>query len=154
MSELGNNLFSSSNDTATDDKDEEDEDKDKDKRDEEEDHGFVRLGRRDVSDAVDKAKDKVGDKVDDAKDKAGDKVDDAKDKAKEKVGEIGNELVDGLAADLGIKGWYSLHVLTFCQGEYKNDTKGDKPGIEVTECSSPSTEGNPAPYAACSDCRV
>lgn len=136
MSGLGNNLFTSSNDTSSDDNDEDDkDDEDKDDEDDDDDGGLIDdinpfNRRRQVGDLVDEAKDKF---------------DETKDKAKDKIGELGNELVDGLAEDLGVKDWYSLHILTFCQGEFKNGTNNGtevhKNGVDVDECSKPSADG-------------
>lgn len=139
MSGLGNNLFTSSNDTSSDEDDEDDkdddEDKDDDDDDDEDDGGIVdRINPFDRRHAA-------RDIFDDAKDK----FDETKDKAKDKIGELGNELVDGLAEDLGVKDWYSLHILTFCQGEFKNGTNNGtevhKNGVDVDECSKPSADG-------------
>lgn len=138
MSGLGNNLFTSSNDTSSEQEDEDDDEEDNnDDEEKDDDDGGIDIPdinpfsrRRDIGDVVDGV---------------GDKFDEAKDKVKDKVGEIGNEFIDGLAEDLGVKDWYSLHILTFCQGDFKNDTKNDteanQNGFNIDECSKPSGDG-------------
>lgn len=129
MSGLGNNLFTSSNETSSDDEDKEDED---DEDDDDEDDSIIPDGVEDLISFRHRRQ-------------LGDAIDDAKEKVKEKVGELGNELVDGLTEDLGVKDWYSLHILTFCQGEFKNSTDNDtevnKHAFEVDECSKPTSNG-------------
>ena len=142
MTDLGNNFFTSSNDTASDEGDDDDEDekdkdddKDKDKDKDDDDESLTDKAKDKIGDLLPRLD--IGDVVDDAKDKAKEKIDDAKDKAKEKFDELGNEFVDGLAEKLGIKDWYSMHVLTFCQGDFK----GEKTDFNVTECSDPNSQG-------------
>lgn len=114
MSGLGNNFFTNSNDTNSDE-DDDDEDEDEDDED-------------------DSLFDRIGDKI-------GDKIDKGKDKAKDKFDEIGNDLADGLSNKMNLSGWYSLHVLTYCEGEWENATGNGEPGMEVTKCSEPNPSG-------------
>ena len=118
MSGLGNNFFTSENSTNSDSNNE-DEDEDED-----DDSLFDRIG-----------------------DKIGDKIDKGKDKVKDKFDEIGNDLADGLSDKLNLSGWYSLHVLTYCEGEWENATGNGERGMEVTKCSQPSPDGmSPTTY--------
>lgn len=122
MSGLGNNFFTSENSTNSDS--EEDEDENEDEEDDDDDSLFDRIG-----------------------DKIGDKIDDGKDKVKDKFDEIGNDLADGLSDKLNISGWYSLHVLTYCEGEWENTTENRERRMEVTKCSEPSPDSMYPPLA-------
>lgn len=44
---------------------------------------------------------------------------------------IGNDLADGLAKELGIKEWYSLHVMNMCEGNYSPNATVKHAGYNV-----------------------
>ncbi|SPN98597.1 uncharacterized protein DNG_01642 [Cephalotrichum gorgonifer] len=139
MSDLGKNLFTSSSD---------DEDKDKDKR------GLIDDAReklRGGSDDEEADKDKTDEDeegfLDGIVDGAKEKIGEAKDKVKDKFTDITNDLAEKMSEKLGIVDWYSLHITTFCQGEFVNGTDKDggdennKDSFDVKNCTS-SKPGN------------
>ncbi|KAL5601093.1 hypothetical protein BROUX41_005923 [Berkeleyomyces rouxiae] len=58
-----------------------------------------------------------------------DTASDVADEAKDKLSEIGSDLVDKLAGELGIAQWYSLHLVSACQGNFTDD------GLETSGCT-------------------
>jgi len=46
------------------------------------------------------------------------------------------DVADKLAAELGIKQWYSLHVLDFCEGNYAPNATGEGAHKNGTKCSN------------------
>ncbi|KAG6007547.1 hypothetical protein E4U21_005848 [Claviceps maximensis] len=66
--------------------------------------------------------------------KFSDKKDDIKDKVNEVTGQIADKVIKGL----GIKEWYSLHVMNSCEGYWSPNATVMDPGLNVTNCSSSS----------------
>lgn len=53
------------------------------------------------------------------------------------VGDIENDIADKLAKTLGIKEWYSLHLMDMCEGTYTpNATTAHGVGFNVSSCSN------------------
>ncbi|PHH51291.1 hypothetical protein CFIMG_005170RA [Ceratocystis fimbriata CBS 114723] len=63
--------------------------------------------------------------LDDIIDSASNIADDAKDK----LSEIGSDIVDKLADELGISQWYSLHLVSACQGNFSSG------GLKTDNCT-------------------
>jgi hypothetical protein len=63
-----------------------------------------------------------------AREKASDLIDSATAEA--------NELIDKAAKKLGIKEFYSLHLMNMCEGYYKPNASTPNAGTNVTECSN------------------
>lgn len=49
--------------------------------------------------------------------------------------DVGNEVVDKLTDKLGVKDFYSAHVLTYCEGAYQPDPTDPNASKNVTHCS-------------------
>ncbi|KAG5928301.1 hypothetical protein E4U53_002709 [Claviceps sorghi] len=60
------------------------------------------------------------------------KTDDAKGKINETTGKIADKVVKGL----GIKEWYSLHVMNSCEGYWSPNSTVPDAGLNITNCSS------------------
>ena len=58
----------------------------------------------------------------------------AKSKIVDKLDDIGDDIADKLADRLGIHEFYSLHVLTVCDGEFTPNATAPGAGRNVTEC--------------------
>jgi hypothetical protein len=73
---------------------------------------------------------------------AWDKVSDG---VKDKINDIANDVVDEAADRLGISEWYSLHVMTVCEGSYKPNATASNAGLNSTEChdTAPNSEHYP-----------
>lgn len=54
--------------------------------------------------------------------------------------DIGNSVADRLADELGISEWYSIHILTVCQGEYDPNATDSDPSYKVSECTTASPD--------------
>jgi len=48
---------------------------------------------------------------------------------------IGNDVANKLASDLGIEQWYSLHIMSACQGNFVPNATSPVASLNVTECS-------------------
>jgi len=61
-----------------------------------------------------------------------------------KTNNTSNNITFNLPEKLGINEWYSIHILQFCQGNFKDDP----PGIYVVRCtdSSPGRKCLPPPF--------
>ena len=51
------------------------------------------------------------------------------------INEAGNDVADLLAKELGISEWYSVHVLTACQGDYQPNATAPDAGYNTTNCT-------------------
>lgn len=72
---------------------------------------------------------------DDIKDDVKDKFDDVKDDAQDKINDISNDIADRLADELGISDWYSIHIMSACEGEFEPNATDSSPSLNVTNCS-------------------
>ncbi|KAI5464570.1 actin cortical patch SUR7/pH-response regulator pali [Mariannaea sp. PMI_226] len=70
-----------------------------------------------------------------AKDKFDDIKDDVKDEIKQAINNITGEVADHWASALGIKEWYSLHVIDLCEGNYKPNATASGAGFNVSKCT-------------------
>lgn len=52
------------------------------------------------------------------------------------LGDIGDDVADKLADELGIEQYYSLHIMDLCQGEYEPNATATGAWVNVTECTS------------------
>ncbi|KAG6039097.1 hypothetical protein E4U41_003294 [Claviceps citrina] len=68
-------------------------------------------------------------------------LDDKKDDAKDKINEVTGKIADKVAKKIGIKEWYSLHVMDSCEGYYSPNSTVPDAGLNVTNCAS-SSPGN------------
>jgi hypothetical protein len=57
------------------------------------------------------------------------------------LSDIENNVADQLAKELGIKQWYSLHILDVCEGTFTPNATIAKAGYNVTGCTSPLKTG-------------
>ncbi|KAG5972217.1 hypothetical protein E4U55_000877 [Claviceps digitariae] len=62
----------------------------------------------------------------------GETADDVKGKINDATGHIADKVVKGL----GIKEWYSLHVMNSCEGYWLPNSTVPDPGLNITNCSS------------------
>lgn len=58
---------------------------------------------------------------------------------------LGNEIADGLADQLGIGEFYTIHALDFCQGNFEPDPTTPGASHNVTFCSAPLDYGESPP---------
>jgi hypothetical protein len=49
---------------------------------------------------------------------------------------IGDDIADKLSADLGIKQWYSLHIMDMCEGTYTPNATAKGAKLNVTSCTN------------------
>ena len=79
---------------------------------------------------------------DDIKDDVSDTIDDVKDDITDKINEKGDEAADALADRLGVSEWYSIHVMSACEGNYEPNATESSPSLNITDCtdSSPTCE--------------
>ncbi|KAF5006193.1 hypothetical protein FDECE_7416 [Fusarium decemcellulare] len=68
-------------------------------------------------------------------DKVTDKWDEVKDDIKGKINNITGDIADELADTLGVSEWYSIHVMTTCDGSYKPNATSPGAGYNVTNCT-------------------
>lgn len=91
------------------------------------------------------------DKVTDNKggDKSGDKkggllgdikgwLDDKKGDAKDKINDVTGKIADKLAKKIGVKEWYSLHIMDSCEGYFAPNATAVNAGLNITNCTSSS----------------
>lgn len=53
------------------------------------------------------------------------------------LNDIGNDVADKLAQELGIEQFYSVHVMDLCQGYYEPNATSNGASLNITECSKP-----------------
>ncbi|KAG5921129.1 hypothetical protein E4U42_005964 [Claviceps africana] len=94
------------------------------------------LGASSEKNKKDGEKKNARDLLGDFKNWVGDKKDDAKDKINEVTGKIADKVVKGL----GIKDWYSLHVMNSCEGYWSPNSTVPDAGLNITNCSSSSPD--------------
>jgi len=51
------------------------------------------------------------------------------------LNDIGNDIADKLASELGIKQWYSLHLMDLCEGTYTPNATQKHAKLNVTSCT-------------------
>lgn len=73
---------------------------------------------------------------DDIVDGAEDAVDDLQDSVQDQLNELGNAAADELAEALGLNEWYSMHVMTVCQGLYKPESNN----LNISHCNNTAPE--------------
>lgn len=59
------------------------------------------------------------------------------------LGDLGDDIADKLAAKLGIKEFYSLHVLDACEGDFAPNATAPDAGYNVSSCTQPLKTGKP-----------
>ncbi|KAF5027527.1 hypothetical protein F66182_344, partial [Fusarium sp. NRRL 66182] len=69
-----------------------------------------------------------------------DKFNQVKGEVQEQVNEITGNVADELADTLGISEWYSIHVMTTCDGQYEPNATNPNAGYNVTECTKSAPE--------------
>lgn len=52
------------------------------------------------------------------------------------LNDIGNDIVDKLADELGIDQFYSVHVMDLCQGDYSPNATASSTSYNVTNCTT------------------
>ena len=83
-------------------------------------------------------KDDIKDDVNNAKDDAKNKLDEVEEDLKDKGSDLTNEVIDRVTDRLGISDWYSLHVMSACEGYYEPNATEHDPSLNVTGCSTDS----------------
>jgi hypothetical protein len=53
------------------------------------------------------------------------------------LGDIIGDVADTLAAELGIKQWYSMHLMNMCEGTYTPNATASGTQLNVSACTSP-----------------
>lgn len=74
--------------------------------------------------------------LDDIVDGVRDTVNDVTDSVQDFLNDAGNEVAERLAQELGISEWYSIHVLTACEGNFSPNATDPDPGLNTTDCTS------------------
>lgn len=69
-----------------------------------------------------------------------DKWNKAKDKVKGEINEITGDVADELADRLGVSEWYSIHVMSTCDGDFKPNATSPGAGFNVTNCTNSAPE--------------
>lgn len=116
---IGHNMFTLDEDSKDDDnKDDEDD------NDDDDDGGFFDDLGDDISDTWDDVQQSVEDKL------------------KEELNDITGSIADELAETLGVAEWYSMHVMSSCEGYFKPNATASK-GLNITECSRTAPNGKP-----------
>ncbi|KAH7328129.1 actin cortical patch SUR7/pH-response regulator pali [Stachybotrys elegans] len=73
-------------------------------------------------------------------DRIGDAWDDIQETVEGGLNDLTGGVADILADEIGISEWYSLHVMTYCQGQYRPNATAHNAGLNVTECSDSSPD--------------
>lgn len=73
--------------------------------------------------------DKIGDWFTDIKDNVTDTIED-------EFNDLVADIADKLAQELGIRQWYSLHLLDMCEGYYKPNATAKGASKNITSCSN------------------
>lgn len=55
------------------------------------------------------------------------------------LGDVGDDVADKLADELGIEQFYTLHIMDLCQGDYEPNATASGAWMNVTECTSEHT---------------
>lgn len=63
------------------------------------------------------------------------------DEITDELNDIRNDLADRLAQELGISQWYSLHVMTACEGNFAPNATSAGAWYNTTNCTAQSTGG-------------
>ncbi|GAB0131562.1 hypothetical protein EsDP_00000027 [Epichloe bromicola] len=66
--------------------------------------------------------------------------DDKKNDAKDKINNVTGHIADKLAKNIGIKEWYSLHVMDSCEGYYSPNSTAPGVGLNITNCTTSSPD--------------
>jgi hypothetical protein len=59
---------------------------------------------------------------------------------------IENNIADKLAAELGIKQWYSFHLTDMCEGNFSPNATTPGAGLNISQCSNMTAMCKPALY--------
>lgn len=73
---------------------------------------------------------------DDVVDSAEDAFDDLQDTVQDQLNELGNAAADEFAEALGLNEWYSLHIMTACQGLYEPESNN----LNISYCNNTAPE--------------
>ncbi|OAQ63135.1 SUR7 protein [Pochonia chlamydosporia 170] len=108
-----------------------------------EDYAVVRLNTSMVGhNLLDKVSDnKGGDKSDKKGGLLGDIkgwLDDKKGDAKDKINDVTGKIADKLAKKIGVREWYSLHIMDSCEGYFAPNATALNAGLNITNCTSSS----------------
>jgi hypothetical protein len=52
------------------------------------------------------------------------------------LGALADDVTDAIAKELGIKEWYSLHLMDMCEGTYKPNATAKGAAKNVSRCSN------------------
>lgn len=52
------------------------------------------------------------------------------------LGDIENNIADKVAKTLGLKDWYSLHLMDMCEGTYTPNATANGAGLNVSSCTN------------------
>jgi hypothetical protein len=63
--------------------------------------------------------------------------------------DVENDIADKLAAKLGIKEFYSLHVMDACEGDFSPNATASDAGYNVSSCTEPLKTGKTPPQTSC-----
>jgi uncharacterized membrane protein YagU involved in acid resistance len=77
---------------------------------------------------------------DDIQEGAGDIWDDVSGEIENQLNDIGNNLADELAETLGLSEWYSLHIMSACQGFFTPEPTASNPGLNISYCNNTAPE--------------
>lgn len=59
----------------------------------------------------------------------------------DELNDIANDVADKLAAELGISQWYSIHVMTACEGNFAPNATSPGAWYNTTNCTAQSAGG-------------
>ncbi|KAJ5051974.1 uncharacterized protein L3040_001735 [Drepanopeziza brunnea f. sp. 'multigermtubi'] len=63
-------------------------------------------------------------------------TDNVTDRVEDEFNELVADVANNLAAELGINQWYSLHMLNWCQGNYKPNATAEGASKNITSCTN------------------
>jgi hypothetical protein len=71
-------------------------------------------------------------------DRLGDAWDSVEGRVQDGLNDLTGGIADRLADELGVSEWFSLHVMTYCEGQYRPNATAHNAGLNVTDCSDSS----------------
>jgi hypothetical protein len=71
----------------------------------------------------------------DISDTVSDAFDDVQGLVEDTLNNVTASAADAVAEALGISEWFSIHVMTACQGMYEPDASASDPGLNTTDCT-------------------
>lgn len=89
----------------------------------------------DVAEEQDEDSNWFDDVADDARDRANEAFDDVQQSVEDTLNDVAGSAADAVADALGVSEWFSVHVMTACQGQYRPNATARNAGLNVTECS-------------------